>query len=144
MQRKINLACQGKKTTMKTIYFLSMIILIVIACDKPVLSDTEFRDLSIVQTTTPKTGTVNQNIVTAIKVSGPDLCYRFAYFTVNQQQFLVDIHAKGTYPTEPGACAQAIYYKDTTLSIPVNTAGSFILRFYNSAQLFKSDTVVVN
>jgi hypothetical protein len=75
---------------------------------------------------------------------GPDLCYRFAYFTVNPQQFLIDIHAIGTFPTNPVGCAQAIYYKDTTLSLQPNVAGKYVLRFYNGSQLFKSDTVNVN
>jgi hypothetical protein len=129
---------------MKTAYFLWLNLFIFISCDKPIESDVQFTDLSIVQTTTPKTGTVYQNIVSTVKVSGPDLCYHFAYFTVNTQQFLVDVHAIGTYPTKPGACAQAIYYKDTTLAIPVNTAGNYVVRFYNGTQIFKSDTVQVN
>jgi hypothetical protein len=73
-----------------------------------------------------------------------DLCYHFAYFTVNKQQFLVDIHAIGTYPTKPTVCLQAFYYKDTTISIPTNVAGNYVLRFYNGDVLFKSDTVQVN
>lgn len=129
---------------MKTLYFLLIAVLVVMACDKPILSDTQLTDLSIVQTTTPKTGTVNQNIVSTVKVSGPDLCYNFAYFTVNKQQFLIDVHAIGTYPTKQGACPQAIYYKDTTLTIPLTTAGQYLFRFYNGTQLFKSDTVQVN
>ena len=100
--------------------------------------------MEIVHTTTPKTSAVNQDIVSSIRVSGPDLCYRFAYFTVSRQQSFIDLHAVGTYPTKPGGCATAIYYKDTTLSVPVTTAGSYVLRFYNGSQLFKSDTVQVN
>jgi hypothetical protein len=129
---------------MKCIYFFVLLMFLLIACDKPVESYEQLTDLTIVQTTTPKTATVNQNIVATVKVSGPDLCYRFAYFTVNQQQLLVDIRAIGTYPTKPGACPLAIYYKDTTLSIPATKPGNYVLRFYNNAQLFKSDTVQVN
>jgi len=133
-----------KENTMKTVCFSLLILFIFTSCDKPIESDVQFTDLSIVQTTTPKTGTVHQNIVSAIKVSGPDLCYHFAYFTMTTQQFLVDVHAIGTYPTKPGACAQAIYYKDTTLAITVNIAGNYVVRFYNSSQMFKADTVQVN
>jgi len=129
---------------MKTPGFLLLTVLLLTACDKPILSDTQLTDLNIVQTTTPKTGTANQNIVSMIKVSGPDLCYSFAYFTVNKQQFLVDVHAIGTYPTKAGACPQAVYYKDTTLSLPLSSPGQYVLRFYNGTQLFKSDTVLVN
>jgi hypothetical protein len=129
---------------MKTAYFLLVILFFINACDKPVESDSQFTELAIAQTTTSKTTTLAQGITSSIKVSGPDLCYRFAYFTVNQQQLFVDVHAFGTYPVKPTACAQAIYYKDTTLSIPTNTAGQYILRFYNNNQLFKADTVQVN
>jgi hypothetical protein len=133
-----------KEKELKTIYSVLLLAFLSTACDKPVESDTRFTDLSIVQTTTPKTGAVNNNIVSTIRVSGPDLCYRFAYFTVNKQQYFVDVHAMGTYPTKPGGCATALYFKDTTLSVPVSVAGSYILRFYNGTQLFRSDTVQVN
>jgi hypothetical protein len=133
-----------QKTVMKTLYFLLVILFFINACDKPVEPDSQFTELTITQTTTPKTSTQGHGITSAIKVSGPDLCYRFAYFTVNQQQLYVDVHAFGTYPIKAAACAQAIYYKDTTLSIPTNTSGQYILRFYNNNQLFKADTVQVN
>lgn len=129
---------------MRMVYYLLLMVSVVTACDKPILSDTMFVDLDIVQTNTPKTGTVKEAIVSQVRVSGSDLCYKFAYFTVNKQQFTVDIHAKGTYPTKPVGCATALYFKDTTLSIPVFAAGSYVLRFYNGSQLFKSDTVQVN
>jgi len=144
MQRPSRSDCQSRKKKLKTIYTVMLLVFVSTACDKPVESDTVFTDLSIVQTTTPKTGTVNQGIVSNLRVSGPDLCYRFAYFTVNKQQFLIDVHAKGTYPAKPSGCATAIYYKDTTLSVPVTVPGSYVVRFYNDLQLFKSDTVQVN
>jgi len=118
--------------------------MLLFACDKPIESDIQFVDLSIVQTTTPKTTTQNAGITSSIKVTGSDLCYNFAYFTVNNQHFVVDIHAIGTYPTKPTACAQAFYYKETTLSVPTTASGQYVLRFYNGSQLFKSDTVQVN
>jgi hypothetical protein len=133
-----------KEKEVKAHYYLLLTALLIVACDKPILSDTMFKEMEIVRTTTPKTGAVNQDIVSSIRVSGPDLCYRFAYFTVNRQQSFIDVHAVGTYPTNPGGCATSIYYKDTTLSVPVSAAGSYVLRFYNGSQLFKSDTVQVN
>jgi len=129
---------------MKSVYYLLLIVLVVTACDKPIISDIMFVELDIVQTNTPKTGQVNHDIVSQVRVSGSDLCYKFAYFTVNKQQFTVDIKAKGTYPTKPVGCATALYFKDTTLSVPVTTAGTYILRFFNGSQLSKSDTVQVN
>lgn len=129
---------------MKTISFFVLIAALLFACDKPIESDTQFTELSFVQTNTPASVTVNQKIVSAVKVAAPDLCYRFAYFTVNQQQFLVDVHAIGDYPTKANGCAQAIYYKDTSLSITPTAVGKYVLRFYNGNQIFKSDTVNVN
>ncbi|HWI94141.1 MAG TPA: hypothetical protein VNT20_22865 [Flavisolibacter sp.] len=144
MQRKIILVCQPTKTTMKSISFFVLLATLVISCDKPIESDTQFTELSFAQTSTPANVAVNQNIVSSVRVMGPDLCYRFAYFTVNPQQFVVDIHAIGTYPTKPGGCATAIYYKDTTLVMQPNVAGKYVLRFYNGNQLFKADTVQAN
>ena len=129
---------------MKTISFFVLLAALLFACDKPIESDTQFTELSFAQTNTPTNVAVNQNIVSSVKVMGPDQCYRFAYFTVNPQQFVVDIHAIGTYPTKPGGCAQAIYYKDTTLILQPNVAGKYVFRFYNGNQLFKADTVQVN
>jgi hypothetical protein len=129
---------------MKTVYLLLLTTFFIVACDKPVESDIQFTELSFTQTNTPATTTLGQNILSSVRVSGSDLCYGFAYFTVNQQQFLTDIHAIGTYPAKPTYCPQALYHKDTTLSIPANAAGKYILRFYNGSQLFKADTVQVN
>lgn len=129
---------------MKTYKLFVLIAALLSACDKPIESDTQFTELSFVQTNTPANALVNQNIVSSVRVAGADLCYRFAYFTVNPQQSFVDIHAIGSYPTKAYACAQAIYYKDTTLSIRATATGKYVLRFYNGSQLFKSDTVQVN
>lgn len=129
---------------MRGLSFIVLIAALLFACDKPVESDFSFIELSFVQTNTPSNVAANQNIVSSVRVSGPDLCYRLEYFTVNVQQYLVDIHAIGSYPAKSGGCAQAIYYKDTTLSVPANVAGKYVLRFYNGNQLFKSDTVNVN
>lgn len=129
---------------MKTVYSLLFLTILGTACDKPIESEHQIVDLNIVQTTTPKTATQNGGIVSNIKVMGTDLCYNFAYFTVDKQQFIANIHAIGTYPNRPTACPQALYYKDTTLTLPTTTSGQYVLRFYNASQLFKSDTVQVN
>lgn len=134
----------GKKKTMRIIYLLMLTGFFILACDKPIESDTQFMPMAIIQTTTPKTAMQSQGIVSLIKVAGADLCYRFAYFTVQQQQLFVDVRAVGTYPTKPTMCAQTSYYKDTTLSIPTSVTGQYIVRFYNGNQLLKSDTVQVN
>lgn len=114
------------------------------ACDKPIETDQHLADLRFVQTNTPRTAAANENVVSSVRVAGPDLCYRFSQFIVNQQQSIIDIRAKGTYPARPVACATAIYYKDTTVTVTTGHPGTYILRFYNESQLFKSDTVEVN
>jgi hypothetical protein len=143
VQRKKLSGCQPDKTV-KTFLFVLAAVMVFSSCDKPIESDYQIVDLKIVQTTTPATAALNQNIISSVKVMGSDLCYHFSYFTVNHQQFLIDVHAKGTYPAKPTACPLALYYADTTLSIPTTTTGQYILRFYNGIQLFKSDTVQVN
>lgn len=129
---------------MKTLYFLLLTILLLTACDKPVESDVQIVDMQISKTTTPATATADQNIVSAVELVAPNSCYGFAYFTVYRQNFLLDIHAKGTIPVRPTMCLDYIRGIDTTLSVPVSSTGTYVLRFYNGDQLFTSDTVEVN
>lgn len=125
------------------------VLLAVLFCscsrDTPDLPDTVLVDLTITQTNTPATGTRNQPIISSVKMTAPDLCYRFSLFQVVQENPLVyTINAKGTYPRQPTGCPAAVYNKDTLLSIPTSLAGKYVLRFYNGTSLFKSDTVTVN
>lgn len=120
------------------------------ACIKsePALPDTVLADLTITQTTAPSTVSANQNIVSGVKMTGPNQCYKFAQFEVTQQNpLLFDIRAKASIPNPDKGnvnCAPQVYTKDTVLSIPTHATGKYVLRFYNGTQLFQSDTVQVN
>jgi hypothetical protein len=130
--------------------FLSFIILTIFAgCKKNDNEpDTVLVDLGIISTNTPMAVTQGQDIVSKVKCSGSDLCYRFAKFEINEivnKQF--EIKAKATYPNSKKGdivCLQAIYYADTSLKINAATKGQYILKFYNNNLLFKADTVQVN
>lgn len=120
---------------------------VLVSCfrDPVVLSDTRLVNLTITETITPTSVTHTQPIVSNVKMTAPDLCYKFSQFIVVQENpFHYNINATGTYPNNPSGCPTAIYTKDTTLSIPTSMTGKYILRFYNGIQLFKADTVNVN
>ncbi len=119
---------------------------IIVSCDKPKAeAETTEVDLTIISANTVATATQGQDIVSAIKCIGSDLCYQFSHFEINQtKEREFDIRTKGTYPIMPIACPLAIYYKDTTLRIPAETKGMYILRYYNQTVLFESDTIPVN
>jgi hypothetical protein len=130
--------------------FLSLVILTILGgCkkndDEPA---TVLVDLGIIAATTPTTTTQGQDIVSAVRCSAPDLCYKFAKFEINEtanRQF--EIKAKATYPNSKKGdivCAQAIYYADTSLKINAAAKGQYVLKFYNNNVLFKADTVKVN
>ena len=134
----------------KTILASFSIIFLISACIKsePALPDTVLTDLTITQTTTPASVSANQNIVSDVKMSGPNQCYRFAQFDVYQQSpLLYDVRAKASIPNPDKGnvnCAPPVYKKDTVLSIPTHLTDKCVLRFYNGSQLFKADTVQVN
>lgn len=104
-------------------------------------------DLDIKTTTAPASVNLGQPIVARVLSSGLNLCYKFSHFEItkiSERQF--NIRSKGTFPdAQKGdvVCAEAIYYKDTTLSIPADVKGQYLLHFYNKNQLFKTDAVVV-
>lgn len=99
--------------------------------------------LSFTRIQTPGAVPFPQNIISAVGVSGSDLCYRFTHFEIKHPIANVyEIHAKGTYPARPTICLQAIYNKDTIVKIQPTAPGQYILRFYNQA-LYKTDTVQV-
>lgn len=129
---------------MKTFNFL-LLIFVFTGCVTPVGDGRRIVDLTINRTNTPKTSSITQGITSEVRVNGADLCYKFEYFEVKNPSGLVyEISAKGSYPEDNPACAQAIYVKDTTLKIPTAVAGNYVLKFYNGHTLFKSDTVIVN
>ncbi len=119
------------------------------ACNKTANApDRILVDLSFINTSTPKTQLNGQDIISAIRCSGENLCYNFSNFEIKKitaREF--EIHAKGTFPNNAKGdvvCLDAIYYKDTTVRINTTTTGKYLLHFYNHNYLFKTDTVEVN
>jgi hypothetical protein len=134
---------------MRQIIFLFIILTLLGACKKrDIQPDTISVDLTIIKTNTPTTQVQGQEIISNVKCSGSDLCFKFSKFDIREtkpREFA--IKAKSTYPNcsiGDCVCLQAIYYIDTTVNIKTTTSGQYILRFYNSNFLFKSDTVQVN
>ncbi|GAA4327884.1 hypothetical protein [Flaviaesturariibacter amylovorans] len=101
--------------------------------------------LTIDSTKTPAAATLNTAFTARVRATGANLCYRFER-----------MHVDSTAPREwavrtigsvqqGGACAQALYRVDTTVTIKPGLPGQHIVRYYNSGNsLFKADTVVVN
>ena len=130
---------------MKTLSICATILLTTLmACDKPVVEKGE-GDLLYANVQTPKIASVNQGIVSQLRVTGPNLCYSLSYINIFMASTNeIYINARGKVPTGSDICAQAIYTKDTTVKIAVPNPGKYILKFYTRDHLFQSDTVQVN
>ena len=144
MQRFLKLFCQPG---MKKILF-ALFALATFACTKQepesdiqLKSNLMFQAVSMVSE-----GAHEDSIQAAATVIGPDLCYKFTHFQIsNSKENQFDIYAKGTVPGPGQVCAQAIYRKDTTISIAKPAPGTYVLNFWNpDNQLFKSETVTIN
>jgi hypothetical protein len=133
---------------MRYLFFLMLLVTVVSGCKKNTGLDTVVVDLTIISTNTPPAATQGHNILSNIKCSGTDLCYKFLRFDIKEtgtRQF--EIKVKATYPNSKKGdivCAQAIYYVDTSITINAATKGQYILNFYNNNTLFKADTIQVN
>jgi hypothetical protein len=130
---------------MKLLLILSLLTTIV-ACNKSDdSSKTKEVDLYISDTQSPATVVKGGTIVSRVKCVAPDLCHFFKNFEVAEvgsKEF--QIKAKGSYNLNGYlACAQVTYLVDTTLSIPANQAGTYLLRFLYRDAVLKTDTVVV-
>ncbi len=105
-------------------------------------------DLSIINTSTIKTGTQGNEIISQVQCIEPNTCYEFSNLEIkeiNSRQF--EIRAKGTIPNDNKGvllCLEIIKVKDTIAVINPAVTGKYLLHFYNGNNLFKTDTVVVN
>ncbi|MEO6453322.1 MAG: hypothetical protein ABIN97_04585 [Ginsengibacter sp.] len=105
-------------------------------------------DLLITNTSTLKTGTPGSKIISQVKCIEPNTCYEFSHLEIKQinpRQF--EIRAKGTIPNSNKGdliCLEVLRVKDTTAEISAAVTGQYLLHFYNSNNLFKTDTVIVN
>lgn len=140
MQRFFKKACQPD---MKKILF-ALIAVIAFACTKE-NNDAPQGDLMFHSVALVTEGVASGEIKATATVGGPNLCYSFTHFQVtNAKQNQFDIYAKGTVPGPNQMCAQALYKKDTTVTVAKPAPGTYIINFWNPKnQLFKSDTVTV-
>ena len=146
MQHAWSSGCHTLKTRVRTLIFLFLVGAIWVACDKEKQdNDSRLIPLTITATDSPESISKGETIVSNIRCSGTDLCYKFEKFEITGKASRVfEVRAKATYPQQPVACPQAIYNIDTTLAIPTTSSGQYVIRFYNENDLFKTDTVIVN
>jgi hypothetical protein len=132
---------------MKKIFF-ALLALTTFSCtkDNSEIENNLKSDLTFQSVTIVTEGNANGEIKAAATVVGPNLCYKFTHFEVsNSRQNQFDIYTRGTVPASGQMCAQALYSKDTTVSITKPAPGIYTLNFWNpDKQLFKSETVTVN
>lgn len=104
--------------------------------------------LPIVSTSTPTTALVGQNIISNVRcelssISGTVIFQGFDIKETTTRQF--NLTAKALYKDwNTQITMPVIWTLDTTTNINATTSGRYILNFYNSTQLVKSDTVQVN
>lgn len=99
---------------------------------------------------TPETAKTTDTITALIRVSAPDLCYKFEGIdsrTSGNNQF--DLQAVGSKPnpqiTPLPTCDPFPYTKDTTFKFRLQNPGKYVLRYYNGTTLLQADTLnVVN
>lgn len=135
---------------MKKLHFLfGILALIITSCTKNRdVVKTFAGNLPIVSTNSPTTATVGQNIISTIRceltsLSGSVNFKNFDIKEISAQQF--NITAIALYKDWNTQIAMPVMWTiDTTASIKTTTIGKYILNFYNSSLLFKSDMVQVN
>ncbi len=105
-------------------------------------------NLPIVFTISPTTAIAGQNIISNFRcelssLNGSVTFQGFDIKEVATRQF--NINAKAFYKDWNSQIGMPVMWTlDTTLNIKTTIAGKYILNFYNSDKLFKSDTVQVN
>ena len=105
-------------------------------------------NLPIVSTISPTTAIAGQNIISNVRselssLSGSVTFQGFNIKEVATRQF--NINAKAFYKDWHTQIGMPVMWTlDTTLIIKTTVAGKYILHFYNSDKIFKSDTVQVN
>lgn len=105
-------------------------------------------NLPIVSTSTPTTALVGQNIISNVRcelssISGSVIFQGFDIQETAPRQF--NLTAKALYKDWNTQITMPVMWTlDTTSNINATKTGLYILNFYNSSQLVKSDTVQVN
>lgn len=130
--------------------------IIILICTLAIASCTKKQDivqsfsgnLEIISTNTPQTVAVGQNIISNVRcqlgsLSGSVIFQGFDIKEVSSKEF--NINAKAFFKDwNTQITSPVIWTLDTTASIQTISTGKYILNFYNSKQLFKTDTVQVN
>lgn len=114
-----------------------------IACKKEHNALSEI-DLIIYQTHTTGTIQLGQPITSSVRYYYGSCDGIKRLDITNSNNNTIAIKVKGNKPPAGTACADEVFSKDTTLSIPATSKGQYILKFYNRDELFKADTVQVN
>jgi len=133
---------------MKNILIPVCLFTVISCAKKDDINQTFTGDLPIVSTTTPVSIAAGQDIVSNIRcelvfVSGAVYFKGFDIKATGDKQF--SISARALYKdwnTQVGT--PVMWTLDTIANIKTTTAGKYILNFYNSKKLFKSDTIQVN
>ena len=105
-------------------------------------------NLPIVSTSTPTRALVGQNIISNVRcelssISGSVIFQGFDIKETATRQF--NLTAKALYKDWNLQISMPVIWSlDTTSNINATTTGRYILNFYNTTQLVKSDTVQVN
>lgn len=135
---------------MKKIVFIAFAMVGLVACLKTnniPQSDRILVPITISATNLPDTANVGDTIVAAVRVTAPNLCYRFEGFdSFNSGEKQYDIQAVGSKPNPElpsTGCEQTVYVKDTTFKFKLPFTGKYVLRFYNGQQIFSADTLII-
>ena len=116
----------------------------IFGCTKQPVGSLVVTDINITQTNSPLQVLQGQDIVSQITCIAPNPCYTFYTFEVSELQAnSFKIKAKANYDTE-AICIQVLHRIDTTLRIKTTVKGQYVLNFYNSGNLFKTEIVMVN
>lgn len=133
----------------KFLFQISIFALTITSCKKNEDIVKNFTgNLPIVLTNSPTTATVGQNIISNVRceltsLSGSVYFQNFDIREISTKE--IDITANALYKDWNTQLAMPVMWTlDTTASIKTTIAGKYVLNFYNSSLLFKSDTVQVN
>ncbi|KYP13551.1 hypothetical protein [Flavihumibacter sp. CACIAM 22H1] len=135
---------------MKKFLFSAAVVLSLTAClktkdyppDERVLVTISFANVN-----TPDTVKTTDTVVTRLRITAPDQCYRYEGLdTRNSGPNQFDIQAIGSKPNPAlplPTCDPFPYSKDTTFKFRLTTPGKYTLRYYNGTTLMQADTLVM-
>jgi hypothetical protein len=131
---------------MKTPTLAGMLIALLFAsCNKNTDKSTCNAGFVITKTSTASPVLAADGINTDITSYGANSCYTFTQTEVKQiTGNTFEIRSIGKVTCGANVCADVLVGAQETVHISTPLTGTYILRFYNGASLFRSDTVQVN